>query len=153
MRTAPEVYCDKGRGREGALGAGRGRPRRLQPDCGYRALVLLATFASLRWGEATALRRCDMDLRAGTVRSARLRRAVKRSIVLGPPKSKAGRRMVGFPTVIIPALREHLSVFVGPARCAGLSRRQGRPLRRGNFNKLRAGRTRCGHRRGGSALP
>ncbi len=35
---------------------------------GYLALVLLATFASLRWGEVTALRRCDIDLEAGTVR-------------------------------------------------------------------------------------
>ena len=34
-------------------------------DRRYRALVLLATFASLRWGEATALRRCDLDLDVG----------------------------------------------------------------------------------------
>ena len=34
-------------------------------DRRYRALVLLATFASLRWGEATALRRCDLDLGRG----------------------------------------------------------------------------------------
>jgi integrase len=27
----------------------------------YRALILLAPFASLRWGEAIALRRCDLD--------------------------------------------------------------------------------------------
>ena len=43
-----------------------------QADCEhdrrYCALVLLATFASLRWGEATALQRCDLDLDAGTVR-------------------------------------------------------------------------------------
>jgi len=37
-------------------------------DRRYRALVLLATFAILRWGEATALRRCDIDLGAGAVR-------------------------------------------------------------------------------------
>ena len=33
----------------------------------FRALILLATFASLRWGEAIALRRCDLDLAARTV--------------------------------------------------------------------------------------
>jgi integrase len=33
----------------------------------YRVLILLATFASLRWGEAIALRRCDLDLAARTV--------------------------------------------------------------------------------------
>lgn len=37
-------------------------------DSRFRALVLLAAFAGLRWGEVTALRRCDLDLTAGTVR-------------------------------------------------------------------------------------
>jgi len=42
-----------------------------EADCGYdrryRAPVLLATFASLRWGEVTALKRCDINLDAGQV--------------------------------------------------------------------------------------
>ena len=33
-------------------------------------------------------------------------------MVLGPPKSRAGRRIVGIPEVFIPALREHLAIFV-----------------------------------------
>jgi len=37
-------------------------------DRRFRALVLLATFASLRWGEVTALTRADIDLAAGLVR-------------------------------------------------------------------------------------
>ena len=37
----------------------------------YRALVLLAMFSSLRWGELGALRRCDIDLEARTVRVTR----------------------------------------------------------------------------------
>ncbi len=109
-------------------------------DRRYRALILLATFTSLRWGEATALRRCDLDLDAGTVR---LRAAfTERStgeILLGPPKSKAGRRVVGIPAVIIPLLREHLAVFTGPDPGAlifpGV---KGGPLRRGNFNRSAA---------------
>jgi integrase len=40
-------------------------------DPRYRALILLAVFASLRWGELAALRRTDIDLDAGTVRIAR----------------------------------------------------------------------------------
>ena len=100
--------------------------------------VLLATFASLRWGEATALRRSDVDLRARTVR---VRAAyVERStgeMVLGPPKSRAGRRVVGIPGVILPALRDHLAVFVKAEPGALVFPGQkGGPLRRGNFNKL-----------------
>lgn len=33
-------------------------------DRRFYALVLLATFASLRWGEVTALHRADLDLEA-----------------------------------------------------------------------------------------
>jgi len=35
-------------------------------------------------------------------------------LVLGPPKSRAARRVVGIPSSIVPALREHLSLFVPP---------------------------------------
>lgn len=60
-------------------------------------------------------------------------------LVLGPPKSRAGRRIVGIPSSIIPALREHLSVFAGPGADALLfPGAKGGPLRRGNFNKMSA---------------
>jgi integrase len=64
-------------------------------DCSpapYRALVLLATFASLRWGEVVALQRKDLDLAKGSVE-------VGAGLVLGPPKSRAGIRTVSFPAV------------------------------------------------------
>jgi integrase len=107
-------------------------------DQRYRAFVLLTTFASLRWGEVTALRRADLDLNAAIVR-VRLAYAERSTgeLVLGPPKSRAGRRIVGIPQAIIPVLREHLSAYVGPEPDAllftGVS---GGPLRRSNFNKL-----------------
>jgi hypothetical protein len=43
-------------------------------DRRYRALVALTTFARLRWGGVAALRRCDLDLQAGTA-GVRTRRA------------------------------------------------------------------------------
>ena len=115
MRTAPEVHASRPAA-ESALWSlmidGRAEASH---DRRYGALVLLATFASLRLGEVTALRRCDLDLTACTVR---VRAAfVERStggLVLGPPKSDAGRRVVGFPPSIVPALRDHLAQFVGP---------------------------------------
>ncbi len=106
-------------------------------DLRYRALVLLATFASLRWGEAVALRRCDVDLRTGTVRvRASFVERSNGQITLGPPKSKAGARVVGVPKAIRPLLADHFSVFVGSAPGALLfPGAKGGPLRRGNFNK------------------
>ena len=60
-------------------------------------------------------------------------------ILLGPPKSRAGRRIVGIPDAIIPALRGHLAVFVqdepGALVFPGA---KGGPLRRSNFNKMAA---------------
>jgi integrase len=110
-------------------------------DRRYRALVLLATFASLRWGEATALRRCDLDLAAGRIVRVRAAYAERSTgeLVLGPPKSRAARRIVGIPSSIVPALREHLSLFVGPeAEALIFSGVKGGPLRRSNFNKMAA---------------
>ena len=91
-------------------------------------------------GRVTALRRCDIDLDASTVR---VRAAyVERStgeIILGPPKSKAGRRIVGIPRVIVPDLCLHLAVFVKPDPSAlAFPGAKGRPLRRGNFNRSAA---------------
>ena len=81
----------------------------------YRALGLLATFSSLRWGELGALRRCDVDLEAGTVRVVRQLAEVRGGgFTFGPPKSRAGMRVVPIPEVIIPALQWHLSGFALP---------------------------------------
>jgi integrase len=140
MRAAPEVY-DSRPAAERALGemADGGRAD-FNHDGRFRAMVLLTTFASLRWGEVTALTRSDLDLKAGTVRvraAFTQRRSNGSAIVLGPPKSRAGRRVVGIPKSIIPALEEHLSKFVGPEPGAlvfcGPS---GAPMRRSNFGKM-----------------
>ena len=113
FRTSPEVYGTRAEAEQALWKMADDGRADCNHDRRYLALVLLATFASLRWGEVTALRRPDLDLSAGTVR---VRAAfVERStgeILLGPPKSKAGRRVVGIPQAIIPVLREHLSVFV-----------------------------------------
>jgi hypothetical protein len=61
------------------------------------ALILLATFASPGRGEATALRRCDLDLDAHVrVRPAYAERSTG-EMLSGSPKSKAGRRIAGIP--------------------------------------------------------
>ena len=140
MRTMPQVHATRAEA-EKALWAMAWRGEAdCQHDRRYRALVLLATFASLRWGEATALRRSDIDLNARAVRvqvaySARY----SGELLLGPPKSRAGRRVVGIPQTILPALREHLASFAKPGP-TGLvfPGPKGSPLRRNNFNKASA---------------
>jgi integrase len=75
----------------------------------YRALVLLATFASLRWAELAALTPQDIDLAACTVRVTRqINYPPGGGHTFGPPKSRAGRRVVSFPHLIVPDLRTHL---------------------------------------------
>ena len=102
----------------------------------YRALVLLAAFGSLRWGELTALRRIDLDLDARTVR-------VERSLTslpggghaFGPPKSAAGRRTVVIPAVIVPELVRHLEQFPAVGDDLVFTGQGGEPLHHGNFRR------------------
>jgi integrase len=105
-------------------------------DRRLKALVLLVTFASLRWGEAIALRRCDIDLDARTVSIRRQYIELSGRLESGPPKSRAGVRTVGIPKAIIPALREHFDTFVGPDETdLVFTGRRGGILRRGNFRR------------------
>jgi integrase len=102
-----------------------------------RALLLLATFASLRWGEVAALRRMDLDLTARTV-SVRQQHVELDTgeLLVGPPKSRAGVRTVAIPEAIITSLREHLDQFAASEPDAliftGL---RGGILRRSNFRR------------------
>jgi integrase len=103
----------------------------------YRALVLLAMFSSLRWGELGGLRQCDIDLAARTVRVTRqLNEADGGGFEFGPPKSRAGKRSVPIPEVIIPIIRWHLVCFAEPGD-EGLvfTSPAGKPLRHSNFRR------------------
>ena len=99
----------------------------------YRAVVLLATFASLRWAELAALRKDDIDLKTCTVR-------VTRQLVylpggghsFAPPKSRAGVRVVAFADLIVPDLQQHLDSIDEPSALAFTSP-NGLPLRHSNF--------------------
>jgi integrase len=77
----------------------------------YKALVLLATFASLRWGELMGLHRSDLDLTRRTVRVVRAVQELGAKQIVGRPKSDAGIRAVSFPRFIVPNLEWHLRVF------------------------------------------
>ncbi|MCX4991215.1 site-specific integrase [Streptomyces sp. NBC_00638] len=78
------------------------------PHC--RALVLLAAFAALRFGELAALQRRDIDLEARTV-SVRRSYAKTRTdgLTVKAPKSAAGVRTLAFPASLVPELAHHLA--------------------------------------------
>lgn len=83
----------------------------------YHALILLATFANLRWGELAALRRGDIDLKEATVRVDEATAELDDGrLVDDTPKSRAGLRTVAFPSEIVPELRWHLEEFAQPGR-------------------------------------
>lgn len=104
----------------------------------YRALVLLAGFLGLRWGELIGLHRRDIDLDRGALR---VRRAVAElnngQREIKAPKSAAGKRTVAIPGAILADVRAHLEryaepgadgrVFIGP---------KGATPRRNHFNRL-----------------
>jgi integrase len=101
----------------------------------YHALVLLAVFGSLRWGELAALRRSDIDIQARTVRVARqLSEQRGGGFAFGPPKSDAGQRIVAIPEMITPALASHIVTYA-VAGDDGLvfTSPEGAPLRLSNF--------------------
>lgn len=104
----------------------------------WRALVLLATFAQLRFGELAGLTRDRLDLDNCEIRIRKsLVQPDKGGLIFEDPKSRAGRRGLSFPPELVPELRNHLDryaergrrglVFVGP---------KGGRLRRSNFNKI-----------------
>jgi integrase len=100
----------------------------------YRALVLLATFGNMRWGELAGLRRRNLDLDAQSVRIDETVYELG-PLVKGTPKSEAGKRKIAIPELIIPDLRHTWRTSPLTARMVRLRRRQGGQLRRSNFSK------------------
>lgn len=79
----------------------------------YRAMVLLATFCALRFGELSELRRGDLDLKRGVVRVSRGVTRVDGQPIVGTPKSEAGVRDVAIPPHLLDAVQAHLDNHVG----------------------------------------
>jgi integrase len=99
----------------------------------YRALILLAAFSSLRWGELAALRPEDIDPDGCTVRVTRQLNKAGAVPVFGPPKSRAGRRVVDFADLIVPDLRQHLRAV--PAGALVFTSPEGAALSNTNFRR------------------
>jgi integrase len=79
----------------------------------YRALVLVAAFGGLRWGEAVGLRRCDVDGARITI-TGQLHKVDGRWM-REVPKTVAGRRMVVLPATVGDELAAHMDTFCAPS--------------------------------------
>lgn len=94
----------------------------------YKPLVMLLATTALRWGEATALKPSDVDLKALTLRVSRAWKYSKgRGHYIGPPKTPRAKRTVSFPADLTQALQPLMGgewLFTNPA---------GKPIRQSNF--------------------
>lgn len=78
----------------------------------YRAMILLASWCALRFGELTELRRRDVDVEDGVIRVRRGVVRVAEGFKETTPKSAAGVRDVAIPPHLLPAIKEHLVYHV-----------------------------------------
>lgn len=102
---------------------------------GYDALVLVMAFGGLRWGEAVALRRRDVDVERG-------RLMVSRSLIEKPgggfmfKATKTARaRTVVVPPGVADRLIRHMSANSEDMETLVFTSTRGQPLRRSNFSR------------------
>jgi integrase len=104
----------------------------------YRALVMLAAWSGLRWGELAGLSRQRIDRLHGVVHVVEaMVQLGSGKRFLGPPKSAAGRRTVAVPPHIWAEIDTHLSLYVGPEPTAFVfTKASGVSMDRSNFNTM-----------------
>jgi integrase len=104
----------------------------------YRLLVLLATFAQLRFGELVGPRRRHVDLDRMEVRVMKATAEMEDGTQIDDdPKSAAGRRTTSIPAALRTDIEIHLSRYAepGPTGRLFLGPQGGIPRRR-NFNRI-----------------
>jgi integrase len=78
----------------------------LRGDFLYLPVLMLLT-TGLRRGELLALRWCDLDLDAGTLRIEQSLEQIKTGMRFKSPKTKHGRRSITLPSIAVAELRQH----------------------------------------------
>lgn len=105
-------------------------------DDQYRALVYVAAYGGLRWGELAGLQRRHVNIERGVVVVDQKLSEVNGVLEINPPKTEAGRRSVTLPGVAMDELVTHLDSRVGPDRAALVfSDADDGFLRRSNFRR------------------
>lgn len=98
----------------------------------YRAFVLTAALASLRWGELVALRQRDLDLEAGLIFVRRSMVERGRHLQISQPKNNRSRT-VALPAVLVEELKVHLARIPQDPEGPVFSGERGGVPRRGNW--------------------
>lgn len=78
-------------------------------DPRFRTLVLVGAYSGLRAGELYGLRRSRVDLMRSTVDVVEILTEVKGHHAFGPPKTRAGRRVVPLPRSVTDVLEGHVA--------------------------------------------
>jgi integrase len=106
-------------------------------DDRYKAMILVAAWCGLRYGELAGLTRQDIDTQAGTIKvRQQLQELSNGTLQFGRPKTDAGIRTVAMPPHIIPAVADHLAWYPTPGPDALVFTAHGNaPLRKSNFNR------------------
>ena len=115
----------------------------------WRALTLVSGWCGLRIGEAAGLRRGDVDLSAGILRVAQAAQYVgtPARLVIGPPKSVRGVRVVHMPQHVTRELGEYIAEREPwKAKDHIWTRRDGQPVSRHTvLSAFKAAAKACGH--------
>jgi integrase len=104
----------------------------------YRALVCLAAFGGLRWGECAGLTWGSVDLDMCRIKVRQVAVETPSTMTLRPfPKSRAGQRVVPLPSVLTESLTIHRNSLVAHPAENDLvfPSKTGGPLRRNNFRR------------------
>ena len=106
-------------------------------DPRFRALVLVAAYGGLRFGELGGLRRKRVDVLRGRVRVQETLTDVNGRLDVGEPKTKRSLRTVPLPRSIMRELEAHLVSYPEPgADALVFTGHKGAPLRRSGFRRL-----------------
>jgi integrase len=74
----------------------------------WSTLVIVALYTGLRLGEMLALRNCNVDLDKSRMRVVEALEQTRASgITFKAPKTKAGRRVISLPAIVVETLRAH----------------------------------------------
>ena len=101
-------------------------------DARHRALILMAGFTGLRWGELAGLRGEHLDLLRGTVDVRQALTEAGNGVVRVVPTKTGQRRTVPLPRFLCKILTEQLAKYPGPDGLV-FSSTEGGALRRNNF--------------------